>query len=242
MTRRMGMLAAALAALYAWTPLSAATFRAVPEGVPVQLALPFAAVPAAVVTAPAALPTAAVLPAAPAAALPPAAPAAAVTPAAAAAPAATWGAMPASVARALRAGDAREFWEACRRSGFEPPASDDRQQSLLAEGWARASADAAFERPLAYGETAAPAPLPAAKAKRTKIDYEAFGEELRRRGTPGEGVFAQTAVKRAILKAAGYTHLYGRGGERVSLDDASDARVGGAFAATLKAWRSRAGR
>lgn len=232
-----------LAALLAAASARAASYRAVP-GVPVQMSLPFAAVTAAPAAslAPSLLPSApAALPAAvPVAAAPAAAPVAAVPAAAPATSAARWGDMPASVARALRAGDAREFWEACRRSGFEPPASDDHQQRLLADGWAQAAADASFDRPLGWGETAAPAPAP--KARATKIDYDAFGAELRRRGTPDEGVFAQAALKRAILKAAGYTHLYGQGGVRVSLDEATDARVGAAFAKTLASWRRRAAR
>lgn len=248
-----GRFLAVLFATFAALPLSAASFRAVPEGVPLQLSLPFAVMPVAVMAntpvvsaasalalpaamAPAALaPTAVVASPVAVAARPVAAPAVA------AAGAATWGNMPPAVAKAFRAGDAREFWEACRLSGFEPPPSDDAQQSLLAEGWARATADEAYVRSWIPAEPLA-APAPAARAKTTKMDYEVFGAELARRGTPDSGVFAQTETKRSILRKAGYTHLYGQGGVRVSIDDASPARIGHAFNETLKAWRRRAAR
>ncbi len=241
------VLSALLAALLAAGPSRAAALRAVPEGVPVQLSLPFAADPAAAVTvlaAPtlsaAAVPTAS-LPTAAAPAPTFAAPVAvaAVVPTVKAA-AAPWDGMPAAVAKAFRAGDAREFWEACRRAGFEPPPSDDAQQALLAEGWARATADAAYERAwVPPASVAAPAVLKPSRP--TKMDYEAFGARLGR-GLPDEAVFAQTETKRAILRESGYTHLRGPGGARIAIEDASPARVGLAFNETLKAWRRRAAR
>jgi hypothetical protein len=247
--RFLALLLVAFAAL----PLSAATFRAVPEGVPLQLSLPFAAMPVVVMAnAPVApMLSASALPTvmAPAAAAPVAVIASPVAvlarpsaaPVIAAPSAATWGNMPPAVAKAFRAGDAREFWEACRLSGFEPPPSDDAQQSLLAEGWARVTADEAYVRSWIPAEPLA-APAPAARAKSTKMDYEVFGAELSRRGTPDSAVFSQTETKRSMLRNAGYTHLYGQGGARISIDDASPARIGLAFAETLKAWRRRAAR
>jgi|GEM_PF-3138299 len=151
--------------------------------------------------------------------------------------AAHWSAMPPAVAAAFRSGDAREFWEACRAADFAPPESDDAQQNLLHEGAILREADRlALARFAPRAPVAAPAPT---RARATKIDYAAFGRALALRSGLSTDIFRDSAAKRAILKAGGYTRLYASGGRRIAIDDASDARVGRAFAATLRAYRNQ---
>jgi hypothetical protein len=237
---RLGL--AALCALLAPGALALPLETASLERVPVQLSLPFAGAPAvAVMPAPALLsilPTAPPPIAAPTPAALAAEPVAAASASPAFAPAAAehatiWGAMPDAVAKAFRSGDAREFWAACVRADFAPPPSDDAQQSLLAEGSLLVEADRIAASRLA------PAAPRAAPARATKIDYAAFGRELARRPGLSASRFESIAAKRAILKGAGYTHLYGKGGVRIALDDAGDARIGLAFAETLRAYERR---
>lgn len=209
----------------------AAALAPLPGRAPIQLTLAFptTAVPAAVVPAAPFASAVAPLPAftAPAAV--------SLAPAPAKAFAASWSAMPPAVAAALRGGDARAFWKACRDEGFAPPEGDDAQQSLLKEGADLVAADR-----LALARPAKTAAAPAAK-RGSKIDDAAFARALSGRSVR-EGIFDDAGAKRAILRAAGYTHLYGAGGVRLTLEEASDARVGRVFASTLAAHRRRAGR
>jgi hypothetical protein len=154
-------------------------------------------------------------------------------------PASAWGSMPPAVAAAFRGGDARAFYKACQASGFEPPASDDSQQNLLAEGASQIAADRFMLAPrkaaLAPAGRTAPAPKQA-----TVIDYNAFAAALdRHTGINAENIFAHTATKRAILAAAGYTVLYGEGGVRIPLEDATAAKIGAVFKKTWAAYRRR---
>ena len=63
----------------------------------------------------------------------------------------------------------------------------------------------------------------------TKMDYVEFGRQLARRSGLDLNPFNQADAKRRILAASGYTHLYGAGGVRIPIADASDVRVGNAF-------------
>lgn len=63
------------------------------------------------------------------------------------------------------------------------------------------------------------APLP--RGRRVKIDYVAFGRAIN-----GYDVDKMDPDEmRGVLRASGYTHLIGKGGERLTLDEASDDRV-----------------
>ncbi len=90
-----------------------------------------------------------------------------------------------------------------------------------------------------FRETATPGEAPPPATRATKIDYAAFGRALARSPRVSVDIFADAYAKRALLKAAGYTRLYGSGGTRVAIDDASDARIGRAFDATVRAYRNR---
>lgn len=65
--------------------------------------------------------------------------------------------------------------------------------------------------------------------KKVGIDYDAFGRALKRTGSIRLNRFEDNEAKREILKAANYTHLKGRGGVRIPIEEASVARVGAVF-------------
>jgi hypothetical protein len=94
---------------------------------------------------------------------------------------------------------------------------------------------------VAAGETAIEAIVPKGKpvARATAIDYEEFGRRLA--GSPGLSLdpFKHAEAKRRILKAAGYSRLYGAGGVPIPIDQAADVRVGRAFANVHRAYRRR---
>jgi len=86
-----------------------------------------------------------------------------------------------------------------------------------------------------------PAPeaaVPAAprRARSSKIDYEEFGRQIAARPGISQNVFQHAEAKRRILRASGYSVLYGAGGIRIPLEDASDARIGNVFANVLRAF------
>lgn len=141
-------------------------------------------------------------------------------------------AMPAPVAAALRSGDAAAFYQAVLDHDYTPPADDERQRALLDEGATRAEAEEKFE-----AAVAGRAGRETRRRSGAKIDYDAFGSALLRHPGLSSNIFQHAAAKRSILKAAGYTVLRGRGKTVVSIDDASDARVGEAFAHVLQQYR-----
>jgi hypothetical protein len=78
-----------------------------------------------------------------------------------------------------------------------------------------------------------------ASRRATKMDYEEFGRQLDRRPALDVNPFYHADAKRRILAASGYTHLYGAGGIRIPLAQASDARVGRAFLSVKKTFDRR---
>ena len=142
--------------------------------------------------------------------------------------------MPQAVAAALRGGDALAFYQAAERTGYFPPESDEHQLALLDEGAARAKAEDDFYQKLA--ERLSPKE---ARRRGGKLDYAAFGRALRARPGLSSNVFEHADSKREILRAAGYTRLRGRGKTSVTLEQASDARVGRAFDRVLAQYRRR---
>ncbi len=180
------------------------------RGVPeVQLSLDFAAVPAI---------SPAVMAAAP------------LTMTPSLAPSPIFAAIPAPVLNAFHSGDAPAFLKAARIADYRPPESDEHQNALYQLGLEREAADKAMR------ETAEPV---VAVARKTKIDYDEFGRQLLRSPGLSSNPFQHTDAKRRILKASGYSRLYGAGGVAVAIDRASDIRVGKAFASVLRAFERR---
>lgn len=194
---------------------------------PGTLALPFvAAMPVALVVSAPALAPAAFSPALSASAWPAAAAASAAASAAAASPAAaavpSFEPVPREVLAAFRSGDPQAYLAAARRADYEPPETDDAQSDLYQRGLEQEQSDRAFFASLSA--PAAPRPV-----RRTKIDYAEFGRRLASSPEVSLDVFRDSAAKRQILRASGYDVLIGKGGLRIPLDQASDARVGQAF-------------
>jgi hypothetical protein len=79
-----------------------------------------------------------------------------------------------------------------------------------------------------------------ASRRATKMDYDEFGRQLARRPGLDQNSFNQSDSKRRVLAASGYTHLYGVGGVRIPIADASDVRVGNAFNSVKKTFDRRA--
>jgi hypothetical protein len=78
-----------------------------------------------------------------------------------------------------------------------------------------------------------------ASRRSTKMDYDEFGRQLAARPGIDLSPFNQTEAKRRILSASGYTHLYGAGGVRIPLSQATDVRVGNAFLSVKKTYDRR---
>jgi hypothetical protein len=75
--------------------------------------------------------------------------------------------------------------------------------------------------------------------KRTRINYEVFGRLLSKHTElQPRNPSAQTELKRSILRRSGYTHLIGRGGERVTIQSALDSRIGQAFGNVFNSYKS----
>jgi hypothetical protein len=110
--------------------------------------------------------------------------------------------------------------------------------SLSASAASPAALMPAAAAPIAAApNTVAAAPATAARPKRsTKIDYEEFGRQIAGRPGISTNVFQHADAKRRILRASGYDVLYGAGGRRIALGDATDARVGAAFANVMRAF------
>jgi hypothetical protein len=73
----------------------------------------------------------------------------------------------------------------------------------------------------------------------TKMDYEEFGRQVAARPGLSLDPFQHADAKRRILAASGYTHLFGAGGRRVPLAEASDVRVGKAFLSVKRTFDRR---
>ncbi len=138
--------------------------------------------------------------------------------------------IPAPVIAAFHSGDPAAFVKAARKAEYEPPEGDEHQNALYQLGLQREAADKAL---LALDH---PEPAP---ARTTKIDYDEFGRQLSRSPGLSTNVFQHTDAKRRILKASGYTRLYGAGGVPVPIDRAADVRVGKTFANVLRAFERR---
>lgn len=152
----------------------------------------------------------------------------ALTPALGVTPA--FAAIPAPVFAAFHSGDPVAYVKAARAAEYEPPEGDEHQNALYQLGLQREAADKAvleLDRP------------EAAPARATKIDYDEFGRQLSRAPGLSANVFQHADAKRRILKASGYTRLYGAGGVPVAIDRAADARVGKTFANVLRAFQRR---
>ena len=82
--------------------------------------------------------------------------------------------------------------------------------------------------------------------QRLKLLVRRIGRRPKRDRSDGRGasnvdrVVEHARGKRDILRAAGYTHVNGKGGRRIPLDEASDKRVGEVFRKTLAAYQRRA--
>lgn len=200
-----------LLALCLWAPAALAQVRTAP----VQLSLNFSA-PTPAFTAP--------LSVAPLSPLTPAS----LTPSLGAAPA--FAPIPAPVIAAFHSGDPVAFVKAARKAEYEPPEGDEHQTALYQLGLQREAADKAV---LALDH---PEPAP---ARATKIDYDEFGRQMARAPGLSANVFQHVDAKRRILKASGYTRLYGAGGIPVPIDQAADVRVGKTFANVLRAFQKR---
>ncbi len=151
-------------------------------------------------------------------------------------------AMPEAVAAALRGGDAVAFHaavnQAAEATGYSLPDSDEQAKALYDDGAARAQAEQQFHDAVADNVSPRAKKKRAAKRK-TKIDYDAFGRALLEYPGLSNDIRQHAEAKRDILRKAGYTRLYGKGKSRVSVDEASDERVGSAFEKTLAAYRRR---
>lgn len=132
-------------------------------------------------------------------------------------------ALPRAVCTALAQRDSVAFYRACKESDFQP--QDEEQRQWYADGH-MLSGDAGKEA----------ARLRAKQKRQPKIDYARFGAALKKY-EPSLDIFRDADLKRIAYRQAGYTHLYGEDGERIPLDDASDARIGGAFVKTCKAYK-----
>ena len=99
-----------------------------------------------------------------------------------------------------------------------PEARETGRAQLETAAAASASSNAVFDAP----------------RKTTKMDYEEFGRQVAARPSLSLNPFEHADAKRRILSASGYTHLFGAGGRRVPLADASDVRVGKAFLSVKK--------
>lgn len=139
-------------------------------------------------------------------------------------------AVPAPVLKAFHAGDAPAYLKAARTHEYQPPDGDEHQSALYQLGLEREAAERAM---LAVEQPAVPA------GRSTKIDYETFGRRLAQTSGLSSNPFNGTSAKRRILKAAGYTRLYGAGGKPIAIDDASDVRIGKVFANVLRAYERR---
>lgn len=78
-----------------------------------------------------------------------------------------------------------------------------------------------------------------APRRATKMDYDEFGRQLAVRPGLSLNPFDHADAKRRMLAASGYTHLFGAGGRRVPLAEASDVRVGKAFLSVKKTYDRR---
>lgn len=142
--------------------------------------------------------------------------------------------MPEPVKAAFFAGDPAGFVKAVRAEDYEIPEGDEHQSALYQLGLEREAAD---RRVLALMDAAEPGPV--AKPKRaTKIDYEEFGRQLAKHPGLSSSPFQHGPAKRKILKASGYDRLRGPEGP-VTIERATDARVGMAFAHVLRAYERR---
>ncbi len=150
------------------------------------------------------------------------------------APAPFFAPIPRAVAEAFHSGDATAFVRAARRAEYRPPEGDEQQSALYQLGLEREAAERSAR---ALVEAAAPPPVPERK-RGTRIDYEEFGRQLAAHPGLSANPFQHAAAKRRILKASGYSRLYGAGGP-VAIESASDVRVGKAFENVRRAFERR---
>ena len=139
---------------------------------------------------------------------------------------------PSPIVAAFHTGDPAVFLKTARAAEYEPPEGDEHQNALYRLGLERE----AVERALAK---AGQADAPPVKARKTAIDYDEFGRNLA--SAPGLSLdpFKHADAKRRILKASGYSRIYGAGGVPVPIDRAADVRVGKTFANVLRAFERR---
>jgi hypothetical protein len=138
--------------------------------------------------------------------------------------------VPKPVLAAFHSGDPAAYLKAARAAEYEPSEGDEHQTALYQLGLEREAADRAARRLFA-------APEPAVRA--TAIDYVEFGRQLSRHPGLSLSAFRDASAKRAILKASGYSRLYGAGGVPVPIERADDVRVGKTFANVLRAFERR---
>lgn len=149
-------------------------------------------------------------------------------------PAPLFAAMPKAVEAAFFAGDPAGFVKAARAAEYDIPEGDEHQAALYQLGLEREAAD---RRVMDLMDAAEPGPV--AKPKRaTKIDYEEFGRQLAKHPGLSSSPFQHGPAKRKILKASGYDRLRGPEGP-VTIERATDARVGMAFVHVLRAYERR---
>jgi len=74
-------------------------------------------------------------------------------------------------------------------------------------------------------------------SQRTERIYDAALELTKGTSIEPDNIFAQIDWKREILIKAGYTHLIGRDGERVTTETAKDSRIGKVFKRVYNAAR-----
>lgn len=129
---------------------------------------------------------------------------------------------------ALFRGDVKRYYQLCLQEGVKPEFPDLYEQGRLEaiEGARKLKRTLDLEKTVSTDIQ----PQEQAKPKRqTMINYETFWKLATNPHIAYDNIFVQTEEKKRILRQAGYTHLTGDKGERVTLDSAKPTRIGNAF-------------
>ena len=127
--------------------------------------------------------------------------------------------------KALFSGDAKRYYLICRKAGINPEFFDLYEQGRLEVSQEAKRNQLGLERTIQTYDQARHQLSP----KRTKINYFLFWQEADNDRINPEDIFSQIDWKREILRKAGYTHLTGERGERVTIDSAKKTRIGHVF-------------
>ncbi len=126
--------------------------------------------------------------------------------------------IPEAIKTALSDRDGLAFYRACDRYNFRP--QDEMQEELFAQGYF-------------FAEKSKPLPLSTSSSRKPRINYPIFLKTMQayeRSHSLNMDPFKHAGLKREILEQAGYSHVKGNGkGNRLTLDEASDYRIGQVF-------------